>query len=184
MTIVLKKKYIIKVPLNVSIFFRKHKRIVLIKGLLGFRYLKINTNIIFMSDKHSIYLETSQKVFNQKKKIEDLIYKLKKFILEVSSVLTIKLKFVGLGYRFFLIDKSLDLLELRLGYSHKIFFKPPKPIRIYCNKNTLLYLKSSNYNFLSEVSACIRSYKKPEPYKGKGILYLNENVILKKGKKI
>lgn len=184
MSFILKKKFLIKVPLNVSVFLKKKKKLFLIKGPLGSRYLKVNSDIIFLSQKHSVYLENRQKGFNKNKIFEGLIYQLKKFILEVSSVLTKKLKFLGLGYRFFLIDKSLDLLELRLGYSHKIFFKPPKLISIYCNKNTLLYLKSSNYNFLSEVSAFIRSYRMPEPYKGKGILYLNEKISLKKGKKI
>jgi len=185
---ILKKKYTIKVPLNVSVYLSKQEKTILIKGPLGFRYLKKTKNFLFVPSRHIICIEGikqfAKTIKNYQTSSENFILNLKKFILEVSLTLTKKLKFLGLGYRFFLIDKTLNLLRLNLGYSHNIYFRSPENISLNFNKNTLLYLKSCHYNFLSTIASSIRSYRKPEPYKGKGILYLNEIIKLKKIKKV
>jgi large subunit ribosomal protein L6 len=190
MLIHLTKKNKIKVPKNVTILLDRAKNYIIIKGPFGTRFVKQEFLIIFIKQKTTIYITDlfySKKFKNsrvtQKKKQKYMLF-LKKKILEVSLLLTKKLKFIGLSYKFILINKEFQIFKLNLGYSHNIFFKPSNNINIFFVKNTTMYLKSFNYNLLSEIVARIRSYKKPEPYKGKGILYENEKIIKKKPKKL
>ena len=105
-------------------------------------------------------------------------------MLEVSIFLLKKLKFIGLGYKFFLIDSKLNLLHLKLGYSHSVYFHVPSNIILNFNKNTILYFKGNEYYILTQILSRIKTNKIPDLYKGKGILYENEMIKLKKGKKI
>jgi large subunit ribosomal protein L6 len=96
-----------------------------------------------------------------------------------------KLEIKGVGYRaFFDETQNQKLLTLKLGYSHLIYIRAIKNLSINCFTKTKLYVFGSSYTDVSQLSALIRSNKIPEPYKGKGILYENENIILKEGKKI
>jgi len=70
-----------------------------------------------------------------------------------------------------------------LGYSHFVFIKIPQHISVFAPKKTLLVLKSIDKQLLKEFCARIYSFKKPDSYKGKGILYKNQIIFLKKGKK-
>ena len=74
-------------------------------------------------------------------------------------------------------------LKLQLGYSHDIDFEIPKNVKIECPKPNTIKIFSSNKELLGTVAAKIRSFRKPEPFKGKGIKYENEFIIRKEGKK-
>ena len=74
-------------------------------------------------------------------------------------------------------------IVLQLGYSHDIYFEPPEGITITANK-TEIKINGINKQLVGEVAAKIRSFRKPEPYKGKGIRYKNEYVISKQGKTV
>lgn len=127
---------------------------------------------------------------NNKKKIlksiqGTTIALIKQIILEISVVLCRKLKFIGVGYKAFPIEVyNNQLLHLRLGYSHQIYYKIPKNLTIFCIKSTNLFIFGNSYQFVHQIAAIIRSYKVPEPYKGKGILYDNEKIAIKEGKKV
>jgi large subunit ribosomal protein L6 len=89
------------------------------------------------------------------------------------------------GYRAFDVDNFENkLLLFKLGYSHSIYFKIPIESQIFCLKRTKLFIHGNSYQDITKIAAFIRSYKKPEPYKGKGILYETEKIILKEGKKV
>ena len=110
---------------------------------------------------------------------------IKQAVIETSYLLYTKLKFVGIGYRALPIDQLDDkLLSFKLGYSHSIFFKPTSDTNIFCLKRTKLFVWGNSYKDITKIASKIRSYKKPEPYKGKGILYENEKIKLKEGKKV
>ena len=79
---------------------------------------------------------------------------------------------------------EIKLLNFKLGYSHQIFFKIPRNLNVFCLKSTKLFVSGLSNSYVNQIAALIRSYKTPEPYKGKGILYENEKIILKEGKKI
>ena len=86
----------------------------------------------------------------------------------------------GTGYR---ASISGSKLKLQLGYSHDIDFDVPKEVKVECPKQTIIKLSSSNREVLGAVAANIRSFRKPEPFKGKGIRYENEFIFRKEGKK-
>ena len=86
----------------------------------------------------------------------------------------------GTGYR---ASISGSKLKLELGYSHDINFDIPKDVKIECPKQNLIKLTSINKEKLGAVAAKIRSFRKPEPFKGKGIKYIDEFIFRKEGKK-
>ena len=108
--------------------------------------------------------------------------RLSKIIQGLYKMHFLKLKFVGVGYKAFLKKKHLIF---RLGFSHKVFNTLPSEISMKKIKKRppIFFLKSFDLNLLKSTAFLIRSFKKPEPYKGKGILLLNEFVKLKEGKK-
>ena len=86
----------------------------------------------------------------------------------------------GTGYR---ASVSGSKLKLELGYSHDINFDIPEDIKIECPKQNLIKLTSINKEKLGAAAAKIRSFRKPEPFKGKGIKYIDEYIFRKEGKK-
>lgn len=101
----------------------------------------------------------------------------------VSSGYKKQLEIIGVGYR---ASFTNGVLELNLGYSHPIYFVPPPGIDIEVDtkskKNNILIISGVNKELVGQVAAKIRSMRKPEPYKGKGIRYLGEHVRRKAGK--
>ena len=94
-----------------------------------------------------------------------------------------ELELVGVGYR---VANNGQVLELSLGYTHSILLELPKEIKVETkmerNKNPLIMLESCDKQLLGQVCAKIRSFRKPEPYKGKGIRFVGEQVRRKSGK--
>ena len=94
-----------------------------------------------------------------------------------------EMELVGVGYR---ATATGQVLELALGYSHAIYIKLPKEIKVEAkserNKNPLIILESYDKQLLGQVCAKIRSLRKPEPYKGKGIKFVGEQIRRKSGK--
>lgn len=90
---------------------------------------------------------------------------------------------VGVGYR---AANKGQLLELSLGYSHNVAFELPKEIKVTTaserGKNPTIILESADKQLIGQVAAKIRSLRKPEPYKGKGIKFANEQLRRKAGK--
>tara|TARA_B100001057_G_scaffold484608_1_gene562915 strand:+ start:505 stop:1035 length:531 start_codon:yes stop_codon:yes gene_type:complete len=86
----------------------------------------------------------------------------------------------GTGYR---ASVSGSNLKLELGYSHDINFNIPSDVKIECPKQNLIKLTSINKEKLGAAAAKIRSFRKPEPFKGKGIKYFDEYIFRKEGKK-
>jgi len=91
------------------------------------------------------------------------------------------LTIIGVGYK---AQLSGSILILNLGFSHTIEFKIPKGITITVTKNTSLLIEGIDKQMVGQVAAEIRAYRKPEPYKGKGVRYSDEQVTIKEGKKV
>ena len=98
----------------------------------------------------------------------------------VSKGFSKTLELNGTGYR---ASVSGAVLKLQLGYSHDIDYNIPKDVKIECPKQNIIKLFSINKEVLGATAAKIRSYRKPEPFKGKGIKYENEFIFRKEGKK-
>ncbi len=108
---------------------------------------------------------------------------LNNMVIGVSEGFRKELELVGVGYR---VSNNGQLLELSLGFTHNILMELPKEINIETkmerNKNPLIILESCDKQLLGQVCAKIRSFRKPEPYKGKGVRFVGEQVRRKSGK--
>jgi large subunit ribosomal protein L6 len=91
-----------------------------------------------------------------------------------------KLTLVGVGYR---AQAAGDTLNLTLGYSHPVSYKMPAGVKVETPTQTDIVLKGANRQQVGQVAAEIRAFREPEPYKGKGVRYSDEVVILKETKK-
>ena len=98
----------------------------------------------------------------------------------VSKGFSKTLELNGTGYR---ASVSGTILKLQLGYSHDIDHTIPREVKIECPKQNIIKLSSFNKEILGATAAKIRSYRKPEPFKGKGIKYDDEFIFRKEGKK-
>ena len=108
---------------------------------------------------------------------------LNNMVIGVSEGFRKELELVGVGYR---AANNGQILELSLGYTHSIFMQLPQEIKVETkmerNKNPLIFLESSDKQLLGQVCAKIRSFRKPEPYKGKGVKFVGEQIRRKSGK--
>ncbi len=104
-------------------------------------------------------------------------------IVGVSQGYKKELELVGVGYR---VSNQGQVIEFALGYTHNIFLQLPKEIKIETkserNQNPLVILESCDKQLLGQVCAKIRSFRKPEPYKGKGVKFVGEQIRRKAGK--
>ena len=91
-----------------------------------------------------------------------------------------KLQLVGVGYR---AQAQGDTLNLSLGFSHPVAHKMPVGVRVECPTQTEILIKGSDKQQVGQVAAEVRAYRKPEPYKGKGVRYSDEVVVIKETKK-
>ena len=91
-----------------------------------------------------------------------------------------ELEIVGVGYR---AAVQGNALSLQLGFSHDVSYPIPEGIKIQCEKPTSISISGADKQKVGQVAAEIRSYRPPEPYKGKGVKYADEYVFRKEGKK-
>ncbi len=104
-------------------------------------------------------------------------------VIGVSEGYKLELELVGVGYR---VSNTGNLLELTLGYSHPIYFMAPGEISVSTamekGKNPLIVLEGIDKQLIGQVAAKIRAFRKPEPYKGKGVRFRGEEIRRKAGK--
>ncbi len=105
---------------------------------------------------------------------------LQSLVTGVSTGFTKDLEINGVGYRAAVQGQTLNL---QLGYSHEINHPIPEGIKITCEKPTSISIAGASKQRVGQVAAEIRGYRPPEPYKGKGIKYVDETILRKEGKK-
>jgi len=167
----------ISIPKNVEI--NNQNGHIAITGKFG----KLTINI---PDEIDFYQTTEQiqiKLKKNTKKVRALhgLYRtlINNMVIGVSEQFDITLILKGVGYRAVIQGKEI---VLNLGYSHQVKIQIPEEISVEVIKNTTLHLKSCDKELLGLFASNIRSWRPPEPYKGKGILYKGEQIILKPGK--
>ncbi|WP_110483128.1 50S ribosomal protein L6 [Candidatus Karelsulcia muelleri] len=169
------------IPENVVV--KQEKNIISINGPLGKLKQKIIGEIKISLKKNWIFIKRNKN--DKKNRALHGLYRMLIFnmIKGVSTGFKKELKVIGIGYK---ASNNKQILDLNIGYSHNIMMKLPKEITLEVkrekNKTTNIILNSYDKQLLGIVAAKIRSLKKPDPYKGKGIRYLNEMVIKKIGK--
>ena len=168
----------IKIPSDTSCKYENS--VLMVKGKLGEMHLNINP--VFSIDLKEDELLVLPK--NEKDKTNPIwgttMAHVANIIKGVSEGFSKTLELNGTGYR---ASISGSNLKLQLGYSHDINFEVPKEVKVECPKQNIIKLSSSNKEALGAVAANIRSFRKPEPFKGKGIKYENEFIFRKEGKK-
>jgi large subunit ribosomal protein L6 len=186
------KRHIVKVPANISMYYCTIYNIVVFSNSFVRKTFTLKTQLI-VNKNEKMFKVTREPLYtisnNEKKKLKIIqttqVALLKQILLEISLLSCKKLKLIGVGFRVsYLKVLNSDLLCFKLGYSHAVYFKIPKTLNVFCLKSNKLFLLGNSFTFISQIAALIRSYKIPEPYKGKGILYMSEKITLKEGKKI
>ena len=150
------------------------------KGKLGEMFLSIDPLYTIDINKNEIFvkpLDDKDKLNPKWGTIRSLIFNI---VNGVTNGYTKTLELNGTGYR---ASVSGSTLKLQLGFSHDINYSIPKEVKVECPKQNIIKLTSFNKEVLGATAADIRSYRKPEPFKGKGIKYENEFIFRKEGKK-
>lgn len=188
----IEKNDTIKIPNDISLIYCNKKKIITFTGPINRKSLKVKLKLIISNSKKliKVSLLPFSNISNiEKKNLKALrgttVALIKQLIIETSTTLFQKLKLVGIGYRSIPVETFKNqLIILKLGFSHFIYYRIPKEIKFFCKKQTQLFILGNSYQQTTQISDSIRAIKKPEPYKGKGILYANETINIKKGKKI
>ena len=98
----------------------------------------------------------------------------------VTSGFEKKLSLVGVGYR---AQAANETLNLTLGFSHPVVYKMPEGVKVETPSQTEILIKGIDKQKVGQVAAEVRAYRKPEPYKGKGVRYVDEVIVMKEAKK-
>ena len=169
---------VIDVPEGVTIV--NNSNVLSAKGKIGELTINLNKEINVQIENSKISFSTSNADNTSKALWGTTRANVANLIKGVSEGFTKTLELNGTGYRASIAGSKL---KLQLGYSHDINFDVPKEIKVECPKQNIIKLSGSNKEVLGAVAANIRSFRKPEPFKGKGIKYENEFIFRKEGKK-
>ena len=154
--------------------------LVLIKGPKGELQVNVHQDIKVEQENGHINVTRSSDIKSHRALHGTIRVLVANAIHGVSAGYQKELEIRGIGYQ---ANMEGNRLVLQLGYSHSIVFDPPEGITISANR-TEVTISGIDKQMVGEVTAKIRSFKKPEPYKGKGIRYKNEYVRSKQGKTV
>jgi large subunit ribosomal protein L6 len=172
----------ITVPSGVTISV-SDKNLVTVKGSRGELKQQVDPDIIIRMDGNQMFVE--RPTDQQRHRSMHGLYRslLFNMVKGVSDGFTVQQELVGVGYKASAVDQ---VLELSLGYSHNFFFELPAEIQVSTvterGKNPIITMVSHDKQLIGQVAAKIRSLRKPEPYKGKGIKFVGEILKRKAGK--
>ena len=176
----------INIPAGVTINVQDH--VVSVKGPKGELSQVVHPSINVTVSDGTITFDIDEKNTSVSEKQKHAFHGLYRalvnnMVVGVSQGYKKEMELVGVGYR---VSNEGNLIEFALGYTHPIFLQLPKEITVVTkserNKRPYISLESCDKELLGLVCAKIRSFRKPEPYKGKGILYVGEVIRRKSGK--
>ena len=174
-----------KSPINIpaGVTVTVENSVATVKGTKGQLSQEINPNIS-LSIENGVCSVTRPNDEKQNRAMHGLYRSLiNNMVVGVSEGYKKTLELVGVGYR---VSNNGQVLEFQLGYTHNIFLVLPNEVKVETkserNQNPLVILESCDKQLLGQVCAKIRSFRKPEPYKGKGIKFQGEVIRRKAGK--
>lgn len=173
------------IPAGVTVTLNNN--VVNVKGPKGELSQKVDSSIIVkIEDNHILFEidENSPVNYKQKQAFHGLYRALvNNMVVGVSEGYKKVLELVGVGYR---VSNQGNIIEFALGYTHPIFIQLPSEVKVETkserNQNPVIILESCDKALLGLICAKIRSFRMPEPYKGKGILFQGEVIRRKSGK--
>ncbi len=173
----------IAIPAGVTVDIDDKNKVITVKGKLGQLTQKFSDHVIVEVEGDHIHVKPNEAIAEAGAKhglYRALIHNMVKGVSEGFETVQ---EFVGVGYK---AEAKGQILEMALGYSHTIFMEMPEEIKIETinerGKNPILKMRSYDKQLLGQVAAKIRSMRKPEPYKGKGIKFQDEVLRRKAGK--
>ena len=185
----LKMSRIGKLPISIpsGVTVTLNNGVVGVKGPKGELSQKVDSSIIVkIEDNHILFEidENSPVNYKQKQAFHGLYRALvNNMVVGVSEGYKKILELVGVGYR---VSNQGNIIEFALGYTHPIFIQLPSEVKVETkserNQNPIIILESCDKALLGLICAKIRSFRMPEPYKGKGILFQGEVIRRKSGK--
>jgi len=169
-----------KNPVNIKdVTFIQNGQTLKVKGKLGELEMTVHQNITVEVDGEQVLVKR-QNDLKENRALHGLTRALiQNMVLGVTEGFGKTLDIVGVGYKAELRDSNLFL---NVGYSHPIYFMPPKEITLEVPSPTQIKIIGIDKELVGQVAAKIRSFRKPEPYKGKGIKYSNDVIVKKAGK--
>ena len=176
----------VSIPAGVTVTLKDN--VVNVKGPKGELSQFVNPAIIVeIADGHVVLKEDENAMLDNMKQRHAFhgLYRalIHNMVVGVSEGYKKELELVGVGYR---ASNTGNLIDFALGYTHNIFLQLPPEIKVETkserNKNPLITLESCEKQLLGQVCSKIRSFRKPEPYKGKGIKFVGEEIRRKSGK--
>jgi len=168
----------IQIGSGVEISIESNK--VSVKGPLGTLSQDIRSGVSVENVDGYLYITTTNATREAHAMSGTIRALLSNMVLGVTKGFERKLTLVGVGYR---AQAQGDKLNLTLGFSHPVEHMMPSGIKVETPTQTEILIKGMDKQVVGQVAADIRSYRKPEPYKGKGVRYANEVVALKETKK-
>ena len=176
----------INIPAGVTVTLKDN--VVSVKGPKGELSQAVDPSIIVTIENNVITFaidENNDTVETKQKQAYHGLYRslVNNMVVGVSQGYKKEMELVGVGYR---VSNQGNLVEFSLGYTHSIFLQLPPEVKVETkserNKNPYIAIESADKQLLGVICAKIRSFRKPEPYKGKGILYVGEQIRRKSGK--
>ena len=176
----------IAIPAGVNVSFSEN--IVTVKGPKGEMSQYVNPAInVTIEDGHITLAENESAMLDHPKQKHAFhgLYRalVHNMVVGVSEGYKKELELVGVGYR---ASNQGNIIELALGYTHNIFIQLPSEVKVETkserNKNPLIILESCDKQLLGQIGSKLRSFPMPEPYKGKGIKFVGEEIRRKSGK--
>lgn len=171
----------IEIPAGVSV--KVDGDVITVKGPKGTLSQKFNPELTITEEDGHLHIARPSD--DREHRAQHGLYRalIHNMVVGVSTGYRKEMELVGVGYR---ANANGQVLELSLGYSHAIYIKLPPEVKVETkserNKNPLIILESDDKQLLGQVCAKIRSLRKPEPYKGKGIKFVGEVIRRKSGK--
>ena len=167
----------ITIPNGVEVNYDSAK--IIVKGKFGTLETKIPETLLIQQNDNILTVSLKNEIRNLKSLHGLYRTLINNMIIGVSEQFKLTLILKGVGYRAAVQGKEI---VLNLGYSHPINIVIPESISVEVVQNTTINLKSCDKELLGLFAANIRTWRQPEPYKGKGILYKNEQILRKAGK--
>ncbi|MCK5714331.1 MAG: 50S ribosomal protein L6 [Nitrosomonadaceae bacterium] len=168
----------VSIPANVEVILSSSE--VSIKGPLGKLQRDLNSDVIIERDGDTLLVKVANDSRQANAMSGTMRALLANMVQGVTSGFEKKLSLVGVGFR---AQATNEILNLTLGFSHPIIHKMPEGVKVETPTQTEVLIKGIDKQKVGQVAAEVRAYRKPEPYKGKGVRYTDEVIIMKEAKK-
>lgn len=171
-------KYPVEVPAGVEVAITADN--IRVKGPLGELNQSLSGDVLVAQEGNQLTFKVANETRHAKAMSGTLRALVNNMVVGVSKGFERRLNLVGVGYR---AQVQGTNLKLELGFSHDIIHPLPAGVKAECPSQTEIVIKGFDKQVVGQVAAKIRGYRPPEPYKGKGVRYSDERVVIKEVKK-